>query len=82
MALSACRLQNSAIILLRSWHVCDGAGVREDRAAGGDGHPPQQQLPDLPPGAAGVVPLGHRGGLAGDHAGLHQQAGGKVRPKV
>ena len=43
-------------------------GVRQDRAAGGDRHPQEQPLPDLLPGAAGALQVGHRGGVAGDHA--------------
>ena len=58
------------------------AGVRQDRPAGRHRHTPEQPLPDLPPGPAGPLQVGHRGGLAGDHVRLHQQARGQVRPAV
>ena len=44
------------------------SGVWQDRAAGRDADPPQQQLPDVLRGHPRPLPLGHRRGLAGDHA--------------
>ena len=57
-------------------------GVRQDCPSGGDRHPQEQPLPDLLPGAAGALQVGHRGGVARDHARLHQQTRSQVRPQV
>ena len=58
------------------------SGLWKDRSAGRDRDTPEQPLPDLPPGSAGPLQVGHGRGLAGDHAGLHQQARGPVWPAV